>query len=133
MGRVLDLSIYSEETLDITTPKKNILHVKKPTEELAIKIIQYQSKAKELSEKQDASLEDAQDAVTFLRNLTVEILNYNTDGITVNEQYLKENNIFYALQMAILSTYTSWMSEVISDPNSKSPQSQVGKEEVIQK
>jgi hypothetical protein len=133
MSRILDLSIYEEETLDITTPKKNILHVKKPTEELAIKILSYQSKAQEIQNKENANKEDLEELIKLLKNVTGEILSYNTDGIDVDEKYMKENNIRYNLQMVILNNYTSWMNEVASDPNSKSPQNRGARRKAIKK
>lgn len=133
MNRILDLSIYEEETLDITTPKMNILHVKKPTEELAIKLISYQTKAQEIQGKENADEKDIKELMDFLRKLTGDILSYNTDGIIVDEAYMKENNIYYSLQVVILNTYSSWMNEIINDPNSKSPQNQVSGEQMIEK
>lgn len=133
MNKILDLSIYEEETLDITTPKKNIIHVKKPTEELAIKLISYQTKVQEIQGKENDDEKDIKELMDFLRNLTADILSYNTDGIHVDETYMKENNIYYSLQVVIINTYSAWMNEIVSDPNSKSPQNRGARRKAIKK
>ncbi|MDT8717823.1 hypothetical protein IAI10_14235 [Clostridium sp. 19966] len=123
MSKILDLSLFQEETLNITTPKGEVIHVKKPTEELAIKLISYQYKAQEIEKKEQYEKEDLNQLMEFLRTLAKDILSHNKDGISVDDNYLKENEIHYGMWVAILEAYTEFMSEVTSDPNSKSPQS----------
>ncbi|MBV4438586.1 hypothetical protein [Clostridium tyrobutyricum] len=121
MNKILDLNVFVQETLDIKTQEGNTVHVKKPSEELAIKLLSYESKAKELSNANNAT-EDLKKLMDFVKSLTKEILSFNTDGVDINDEYLKENNIDYTQQVAILNVYTGFMYEISEDPNYKSPQ-----------
>lgn len=123
MSKILDLNVFEQETLDIKTQKDNTIHVKKPSEELALKLYSYEHKAKEISKADNANEEDLKNLLGFVKTLVKEILSFNTDGIDVDDQYLKENNIDYTQQVAILNVYTGFVYEISEDPNSKSPQS----------
>lgn len=46
MNKILDLSVFSEDTLDITMPDGFLLHVKKPTQSIVISMM-------ELSQEKD--------------------------------------------------------------------------------
>ncbi|SMC17189.1 hypothetical protein SAMN02745134_00251 [Clostridium acidisoli DSM 12555] len=130
MSKILDLSIYEEDTLDIKTPKGNTIRVKKPTEEISIKLISYQSKAQKITESDLADETNIINLMNMLKDLTKSILSNNKDQIEINDEYLKENDINYSMELAIMGAYTEFMSEVVSDPNSKSPQTRTIKKKV---
>ncbi|KHD34421.1 hypothetical protein NL50_17235 [Clostridium acetobutylicum] len=130
MSEILDLSIYEEDTLDIKTPKGNVLHVKKPTEELAIKFIGYQTKAAGMSEDDIKDEETITKLMNMLKNLVKSILNNNKDNIEITDEWLKENDINYAMEIAILNAFTKFMSEITSNPNCSAPQNQARKKKV---
>lgn len=124
MSKILDLGIYEEETLDIKTPKGAIVHVKKPTEELAIKLLSYQTKATKMSEKDLEKQENIEKLMDMLKDLTKSILDNNKDDVRITDEWLKGEDINYSMEIAIMNAYTEFMSEITSNPNSKSPQSQ---------
>lgn len=129
MSRILDLGLFQEETLDIKTVIGDTINVKKPTEELAIKLISYQFKMKEFTDKEssDYTEEDLTKLMKYIEELTMDILNHNKNKLEVTKEFIKENEINYSMQVAILNAYTEFMNEIAADPNSKSPQSQVKK------
>jgi hypothetical protein len=127
---ILDLSIYEENTLDIKTPKGDIIHVKKPTEELAIKLISYQSKTAEMNENDIKNEKVILEIMSMLKDLVKAILSNNKDNIKITDEWLKEEGINYAMEIAILNAFTEFMSEITSNPNFKSPQSQHKKKKV---
>lgn len=122
MSKILDLSIYEEDTLDIKTIKGNTIRVKKPTEELAIKLISYQTQASNMNEKDLKDNKNIKKLIDMLKDLIKSILNNNKDEIIIDDKYLKENDINYAMELAIMNAYTEFMSEITSNPNLKSPQ-----------
>lgn len=119
MSKILDLSIYEEDTLDIKTPKGNTIHVKKPTEELSIKLISYEVKAARMKEEDIKDENDIKKLMNMPKDLAKDILNNNTDDIEITDEWLKENNINYDMKIAILSNFMEFMSEITSNPNGK--------------
>lgn len=112
MGKILDLSCFQEETLDITMPDKRVIHVKKPTEELYIKIIAFQERVKKADKK------DAFSAVNDMAGL---ILSHNTQGRDNCELAKKLPD---AMKFAIIQAFTEFITETASDPNCKSRSNQ---------
>lgn len=107
MSKVLDLSIFGKQTLDIKLPEGDILHLSKPTQEMVISVIDYQS----MPEGADAKL-----IMDRLNNMTRVILNTNDDEKTIGKKYVKEN-LNTAMKVAILQAYAAWIEEVQADPN----------------
>lgn len=123
MSKLIDLSVFEEETLDIKTTKGNVINIKKPTKELAIKMISYQFKIQQLGNRKDYTEEELLKLMNHLEDLTIEILNNNKGNIAIDKEFIKNNDINYNMQTAILQGYTDFMNEIIENPNSKSPQS----------
>lgn len=127
---ILDLGIYEDETLDIKTPKGDILHVKKPTEELAIKLLSCQTKVAGINEEDLKDGKDIKKLMDMLKDLVKTILSNNKDGINITDEWLKGEGINYSMEIAIMNAYTEFMSEITSNPNLKSPRSQSKREKV---
>ncbi|MCR3760422.1 hypothetical protein KYB31_15700 [Clostridium felsineum] len=131
MDKILDLSIYEEDTLDIKTPKGNMIHVKKPTEELAIKLLSYQSKVEKMNDKDLEKQENVKKLTDMLKDLVKSILSNNKDDVKITDEWLKIEDINYSMKIAILSSYTKYMSEMTSNPNFNAPQSQGRKKKAV--
>lgn len=123
MSKILDLSVYAKDTLDIKLPDGSAtIHVLKPTKGLTIKLIAYETKMQELMKiKDDATDDDAKKVIDDLQQLTMDILNNNTDNIEVTDEYMEDKKIVYSLQLLIFQGYLNFMNELASSPNSKSP------------
>lgn len=122
MNKILDLSIYEEDTIDVKMPKGDVLKVKKPTEELAIKLLSYQSKVADMKEEDLKNDENIKKLMGMLKDLIKDILSNNKDKIEIDDKYLKDNDVNYSMEIAIMNAYTEFMSEITSNPNLKSPQ-----------
>lgn len=123
MSKILDLSVYAKDTLDIKLPDGSAtIHVLKPTKQLTIKLIAYETKMQELMKVKDtATDDDAKKVIDDLQELTINILNNNDDNIKVTDEYMEDNKITYSLQLVIFQGYLNFMNELVSDPNLKSP------------
>lgn len=112
MGKILDLSVFDEETLDLKTAEGRIIHLKKPTQALAIAMLQLRG----LSDK------TAPEAALAIQNSVVlKIMNNNADGIV----FTPESVAALTLQVknGIVKEYADFASELQANPTISSPQS----------
>lgn len=104
--RVLDLSVFEEETLEVKF-KDGSIHIKKPTESLAIKLLSW------------VNIKDSEDPQVFLdalRDMTKSILNHNTEGIIYTDEQVDKLGI--KLKIAICHEFKNFITELESNPNS---------------
>lgn len=107
MGKMLDLSVFKEETFDIKFNEDDILHVKKPSEDLAIKILAH------VNIKGDI---EPQEMLKITRDMTLSILNHNKDNRKFDNKFVKEK-LPLNYQIAIIKSYTEFMTELENNPN----------------
>lgn len=113
MSRILDLSAFDEETLDVKTKEGHIIHLKKPTQGLAIAMLQLRS----LNEK------TAPEAALAIQNSVVlKIMNNNADGIQFTPESVAALTL--ATKNGIVKEYADFASELQANPIISSPQSQ---------
>ncbi|WP_443660447.1 hypothetical protein [Clostridium algidicarnis] len=104
---MLDLSMFNEETYDIKFSEDDILHVKKPSEDIAIKILAHVNiKMDEINPEQ---------MLKVTRELTKVVLNHNKDTRVFNDNFIKKLPL--DIQMAILKGYTQFMIGLEQNPN----------------
>lgn len=108
MSKILDLSIFAEETFDIKFSETDILHVKKPSEDIAIKILAH------VNIKNDNIT--PQEMLAITRDMTLTILKHNKDDREFNDEFVKEK-LPLSMQIAIIKGYTQFMTELESNPN----------------
>lgn len=112
MGKILDLSVFDEETLDLKTAEGRIIHLKKPTQALAIAMLQLRG----LSEK------TAPEAALAVQNSVVlKIMNNNADGITFTPESIAALTL--QVKNGIVKEYADFASELQANPTISSPQS----------
>lgn len=112
MGKILDLSVFDEETLDLKTAEGRIVHLKKPTQALAIAMLQLRG----LSEK------TAPEAALAIQNSVVlKIMNNNADGITFTPESIAALTL--QVKNGIVKEYADFASELQANPTISSPQS----------
>ncbi len=112
MSKILDLSCFREETLDITMPDKKVIHVKKPTEELYIKVIAFQEQIKEI---------DTKEILTAVDEMAGMILSHNTQN---RDNTKLAKSLSMEMKIAVIQAFTEFVTDIASDPNSKSRSSQ---------
>ena len=114
MSRVLDLSVYKQETLDITMPDGALLHVRKPTQAMLIKMLNMRDVDEKASSERIAGVID---------DFVLSVLNSNTDGRT----FVQKDMDVLTLEMktAIIDAYSAFAYDLQSNPTSASRTSPV--------
>lgn len=105
MGKILDLSVFDEETLDLKTADGRIIHLKKPTQALAIAMLQLRG----LSDK------TAPEAALAIQNSVVlKIMNNNADGIAFTPESIAALTL--AVKNTIVKEYADFSAELQANP-----------------
>lgn len=107
MAKMLDLSVFTEQTFDIKFAEDDILHVKKPTEAIAIKIMDHVN-------KKDDNITGLE-VLEITKDMTLIILNNNNDGKKYNDKFVTDK-LPLALRLAIIKGYSEFMTE-LETPN----------------
>lgn len=105
MGKILDLSVFQDETLDITMKEGNVLKIPKPSQKMAIKMM-------ELKELDNS---DAEKVLETLDALTIDVLNSNVNGKVYDKQYI--DNLPIKAKLAIITSYTEFLTDLQNNPN----------------
>jgi len=109
MAKMLDLSVFMEQTFDIKCSEDDILHVKKPTEVIAIKIMDH------VERKNDNMT--SLDILEITKDMTLTILNNNNDGKKYNDKFVVDK-LPLNFRLAIIKGYSEFMTELEQNPNS---------------
>lgn len=104
-NKVLDLSVYQQNTLDITMPDGNVIKVKKPTQKIVIQMV---SVGKINQENQTAVLE-------ALCDVCAAILSNNTAGKEFTADWVADNLDMIMIH-AIVKTYAEYTQELQNNP-----------------
>lgn len=106
-GRILDLNVFVQETLDIKLLDGSVIHILKPTREQVVKIADLQHLRK-----------TAKGDVVFdrLDGLVLDILNSNDAGTVFERDYV-ENQLNVRMRIAIITAFSAWIGEIEADPN----------------
>ncbi len=106
MSNVLDLSVFKEETLDITMPEGNVLHIMKPTQAMVIKMLQLRA----INDKTAPEV-----IVKEFNALALAILNSNDAAkVYTNEQI---ENMSMGMKSAIIEAYGKFITGLQNNPN----------------
>lgn len=103
--KILDLSIFEEETLDITLMDNRVIHIVKPTEAMVIKVLQMRN----ISEKSSPEA-----IIKAFNSLTMAILNSNDAGIVFDTKYVEELSM--KMKSAIINAYSDFITGLQSNP-----------------
>ena len=103
--KILDLSVYAEQTLDITFPDETILHVKKPTQAIVIAMMNLA----QLNQENQASLLEG------LVEICAAILDNNKEGKSITPEWVA-NELDIVMISAIVKGYTQFTEELQSNP-----------------
>ena len=106
MSKVLDLTAFIEETLDVKMPNGEVVSLKKPTERMVIAMINLREKANSA---------DAKEQLAAISEMILLILNSNTNGKKFVEEDIEDLNI--PMRTAIIRAYSSYITGIQSDPN----------------
>lgn len=109
MGNVIDLSIFANETLEVTMPTGETIHVKKPTQKITIRMMEMQKTLKQCAEEPEKMF-------AAINKMLVDILEHNTEGKKYSIQYF-EDSMSIAVANALLSEYMSFTSNIQNQKN----------------
>lgn len=104
MSKALDLSLFVNQTLDITLPDGDIIKVKKPTEKGVMKLMALQNI-------------DEEHAFEAMNELVLFILNSNKEGEEFDQEWI-DDNLDWSMKTAVITAYSEFINELQSDPNS---------------
>lgn len=106
MGKILDLSIFKEETLDITMMDGTTLHIMKPTQAMVIKVLQMRNINAE---------SEPEKIVEAFNALVLSILNCNDAAKVFTQKDIEA--IPMKAKTAIINAYSEFITGIQSDPN----------------
>ena len=109
MSRVLDLSVYRQETLDITMPDGALLHIRKPTQAMLIKMLNMRDVDENAPSERIAGVID---------DFVLGVLNSNTDGRTFAQKDM--GSLTLEMKTAIIDAYSAFAYELQANPTSAS-------------
>lgn len=109
MGKILDLSAFSEETLDIRTLEGTIIHLKKPTQGIAIAMLQ-------LRHLDDNTAPEA--ALALQNSIVHKILNHNADGLTFSLENVAALTL--PVKNGLITNYAQFAQELQANPTTSS-------------
>ena len=104
--RILDLSVFEEETLDIKMPDGKSIHIPKPSQSMVIKLFRMQ---KQLS----GSDNEAQ--LNAFNTFVLDVLNINNGGYVFDVETVEAMPL--AMKSAIIKAYSDFIADIQSDPN----------------
>ena len=107
MNKVLDLSAFKVETLDITMLDGTKLNINKPTQKIYIEILKLQNIAEE---------KDAEKQLEAIAELAATILSNNTNGFQYSKEDV-EQTLPIELQYAVIQAYSEFIAEIQNRPN----------------
>ena len=106
MGKVIDLSVFQEETLDFKLPDGRIVNIVKPSQKMVIDLMNFRNIQEDEPEAQ----------VAALSNIVCKVLNSNKNGVAFTEEEVEKEFNFQILQ-AILFAYGEFVNGIASNPN----------------
>ena len=109
MSRGLDLSVYRQETLDITMPDGALLHIRKPMQAMLIKMLNMRDVDENAPSERIAGVID---------DFELGVLNSNTDGRTFAQKDM--GSLTLEMKTAIIDAYSAFAYELQSNPTSAS-------------
>jgi hypothetical protein len=112
MGKILDLSVFEEETLDVKLSGDNVIHLKKPTQGLVIAMLRLRNMAENTPDEV---------ALATMNIIAAKILSNNTDGIVFTQESVAALSI--KTKHMLLSGYSEFAAEVQANPTVSSPRS----------
>ena len=105
MGKILDLSVYKEDTFDITFPDGEVINVRKPTQAVVI----------EMMRMSQFNKENQEEMIEAMVELCVSILNNNKNARQFDCDEINRR-LDFIMVAAIIKGYSDWTQELQSNP-----------------
>jgi hypothetical protein len=111
MGKILDLSVFEEETLDVKLSDGKVIRLKKPTQALVIAMLRLRNMSENTPEEA---------ALAAMNGITLKILNNNADGMTFEMSNVEHLSV--DAKSALLFGYSEFAAQLQANPSCSSPQ-----------
>lgn len=105
----LDLGVLKAKVLPIALLDGTTVNIKKPSKLFLNEIEEFRTK--------DNNALTFKDVVAKAEEMTLKILNNNTEGRVFDSVYLEEQEIDYIIQTQIFKTYFDFIFELMTNPN----------------
>ena len=109
MGKILDLSAFEEETLDVKLAEDKVIHLRKPTQGLVIAMLRLRN--------MDENTPD-EVALATMNTIATKILNNNNDGIVFAPESVAALSI--KTKHMLLTGYSEFAAEIQANPTTSS-------------
>ena len=111
MNKILDLSAFEEETLDVKLSADNVIHLRKPTQGLVIAMLRLRN--------MDENTPD-EVALATMNTIATKILNNNNDGVVFTSESVAALSI--KTKHMLLAGYSEFAAEIQANPTPSSLQ-----------
>ncbi len=105
MGKMIDLSVFQEETLDMKMMDGREINIVKPTQKMVLELMNFQNLREEEPEVQIAALS----------TIVCKVLNSNKNGIAFTVEEVGEFS--FQILSAIITAYGEFVNGIASNPN----------------
>ena len=112
MGILLDFSAYTDETADIRLEGGQVLHLRKPTEAMVLRM----ARLRDMDPNADPML-----VLATMNAVALEILSNNADHVTFDIDTVAALDT--DKKLSLLQAYTDWAVRLQTNPITASPQS----------
>ena len=107
MKKVLDLSVFEEQTMEVKLSKEKTIRLQKPSQRMVIELMKFQS----VNEN-----DGAENIMKAVDDITLMILNTNDAGEQFSEEYIT-NNMNTQMKVSLIAAYGEYIVGIQSDPN----------------
>lgn len=107
-NKILDLSAFMQETLDIKMPDGKEISLAKPTQKMVVAILALREKA--------TDKEHLVETVGAMNEVVLNILNTNVNGVKFKLEDVEGLNM--QMKTAIIKAYSEYIAGIQSNPNS---------------
>lgn len=106
MGKIIDLSVFQEETLDIKLLDGSLVRITKPSQRMVIEMLKF----KELGENTQP-----EELIHAINKIVVNVLNSNDAKKFYDIKFVEDMNL--QMKLAIIKAYSEFITGVQSNPN----------------
>ena len=108
MRKIVDLSVFADQTLDIRLPDRRLLRLCKPPQRIVIHMLALRRLTEDTPEEEIVRTTDA---------LVLDILRTNDAAVPITAEYVAAE-LSTAMKVAIIESYSDFIAGVQADPNS---------------
>lgn len=108
-NKIVDLSVFQEQYLDVKLPSGEVMKLSKPTQQMVINLLKF----RDINDTMGAEV-----IIDALDEIVNDILHTNVNAAVkpIDMEYVK-NDLNMNMKLAIVKAYSEFITEVQSNPN----------------